>query len=160
MIKVVPRNASDESVLTIVKGWVDVLAKQDYQAVFENLGHSICFAEPSAESVRKAIEHYRSPEFYPGVSVFAVSDWRTARGGNAEPKREVVWYKPNTVRMRAAVAFDLPLNGRWSDLTADFVLFEGDKRNDGYILRLEEIHSWKQTQRQIEEQEAADLERR
>jgi hypothetical protein len=83
MIKVVPRNASDESVLTIVKGWVDVLAKQDYQAVFENLGHSISFAEPSAESIRKAIEHYRSPAYYPGVSVFAVSDWRTARGGNA-----------------------------------------------------------------------------
>jgi hypothetical protein len=141
--------------LSIVKGWVDILAKQDYQTVFENLGHSISsFAEPSAKSIRKAVEYYRSPEFYPGVSVFAVSDWRTARRRNAEPKREVVWYKPTQVRMRGAVAFDLPLNGRWSDLTADFVLFDGDKQNDGYILRLEEIHSWRQTQREIEEQEA------
>jgi hypothetical protein len=153
MIRVVPRNATDESVLNIVRGWVDVLAKKDYQKVFENLGHSISFAEPSAESIRKAVEAYRSPEYYPGVSAFAVSDWRTARGGNAEPKREVVWFKPNSVRMRGAVAFDLPLNGQWSDLTADFVMFESDAPNSGYNLRLEEIHSWKQTQRDIEARE-------
>jgi hypothetical protein len=161
MIGVVPRNASDESVLNIVKDWVDVLAKRDYQAVFESLGHSISsFAEPSAESIRKTIEHYRSPEYYPGVSSFAVSDWRTARGGNAQPKREVVWYKSNSVRMRGAVAFDLPLNGQWSDLTADFVMFENDEPNSGYTLRLEEIHSWKQTQREMEAREASDIDHR
>jgi hypothetical protein len=122
MITVIPRNSPNESVLDIVKGWVDVLAKQDYQTVFEGLGHSI-------------------------------SDWRTARGGNPDPQQKVIWYKPNTGRMVGAVAFDLPLNSRWSDLTADFVFFETDNPNAGYTLRLEEIHSWRQTQREMEAQE-------
>jgi hypothetical protein len=42
--------------------------------------------------------------------------------------------------MAGAVAFDLPLNSRWSDLAADFVFFETGNTNAGYTLRLEEIH--------------------
>ena len=157
MITVIPRNSPNETVLDIVKGWVDVLAKQDYQRVFEGLGHSISrIGEPSAESIRKAIEVYRSPDYYPGATAFTVSDWRTARGGNPDPQQKVIWYKPNTVRMAGAVAFDLPLNSRWSDLTADFVFFETNNPNARYTLRLEEIHSWRQTQREMEAQERAN----
>jgi hypothetical protein len=150
-------DSPNESVLDVVKGWVDVLAKQDYQTVFEGLGHSISrIGEPSAGSIRKAIELYRSPDYYPGATAFTVSDWRTARGGNPDPQQKVIWYKPNTVRMAGAVAFDLPLNSRWSDLTADFVFFETDNPSAGYTLRLEEIHSWRQTQREMEAQERAN----
>jgi hypothetical protein len=156
MIRVVPRKASNAAVLGIVKDWVEVLARQDYQAVFESLGYLISFGDPSADSIRNAIRHYRSPEYYPGVSTFVVTDWRTARGGNPEPKSTVTWFKTNSVGMVAAVAFDLPLNGQWSDLTADFVMFEGEKPDGGHSLRLEEIHSWKQVQREIEAQERGD----
>jgi hypothetical protein len=149
----VPRGASRENVLEIVRGWVDVLAAQDHQTAFEKLGYSISSGEPSVECIARAIEYYRSPDYYPGVTTFIVSDWRTARGGNPDPQQKVIWYKPNTVRMAGAVAFDLPLNGQWSDLTADFVFFENDNPDAGYILRLEEIHSWRQTQREMEAQE-------
>jgi hypothetical protein len=50
--------------------------------------------------------------------------------------------------LRGAVQFDLPLNGKWSDLTADFVFWEHDAEN--YTLALEEIHSVNQTLREIE----------
>jgi hypothetical protein len=43
--------------------------------------------------------------------------------------------------MAGTVAFDLPLNGQWSDLTADFVFFDNDTAAGGHTLRLEEIHS-------------------
>jgi hypothetical protein len=50
----------------------------------------------------------------------------------------VIWYEPNDSALVGAVSFRLPLNGEWSDLTADFVLFETDAE-DGFLLRLEEI---------------------
>ncbi|HEX3949186.1 MAG TPA: hypothetical protein VHW95_04985 [Steroidobacteraceae bacterium] len=153
MMNRVPRGASREKVLEIVRGWVDVLAAQDYQTAFEKLGYSISSGDSSFERITRAIQCYRSPDYYPGVTTFIVSDWRTARGGKPDPQQKVIWYKPNTVRMAGAVAFDLPLNGGWSDLTADFVFFENDNPDAGYILRLEEIHSWRQTQREMEAQE-------
>ena len=52
--------------------------------------------------------------------------------------------------MVGSVTFDLPLNGQWSDLTADFVFFEGADARAGYPLGLEEIGSWRQMQREIE----------
>jgi hypothetical protein len=156
MINRVPRGASREIVLGIVRGWVDVLAAQDFQTVFEELGYSISSAEPNVERITKAIQYYRSPDYYPGVTTFTVSDWRTAHGGNPEPQQKVIWYKPNTVGMAGAVAFDLPLNGQWSDLTADFVFFDNDNPDGGYTLRLEEIHSWRQNNRDMESLERTE----
>jgi hypothetical protein len=63
---------------------------------------------------------------------------------------------PNTVGMVGAVAFDLPLNGQWSDLTADFVFFDNDNPDGGYTLRLEEIHSWRQSNRDMESLERTE----
>ena len=139
-MNVVPRDASDEQVLDIVRGWIDVLAQKDYSAVFEAIGLSIRGEAPGAECIEGCIQYYRSPEYYPGMEEFSVTDWRTAHGGNPEPEQSVVWYQPNSIKMAGAVSFDLPLNGCWSDLTADFVFFEN---NDpaGYNLCLEEIDS-------------------
>jgi hypothetical protein len=50
--------------------------------------------------------------------------------------------------VRGAVSIDLPLNGRWSDLRADFVWFESADPIGDYHLALEEIGSWQQDQYQ------------
>lgn len=149
----VPRDASDEQVLDIIRGWIDVLSEENYTAVFNELGLSIGWITPGPECIQACIQEYRSPEYYPGVEEFVVTDWRTAQGGNPEPARGVEWYEPNSVKMAGAVSFDLPLNGRWSDLTADFVFFEGNDP-EGYYLVLEEISSWEQVQRDIAEMES------
>ena len=149
----VPRDASDEQVLDIIRGWIDVLSEQDYTAVFNELGLSIGWITPGSECIQACIQEYRSPEYYPRVEEFAVTNWRTAQGSNPEPARSVQWYEPNSVKMAGAVSFDLPLNGRWSDLTADFVFFEGNDPK-GYDLVLEEISSWEQVQRDIAEMES------
>jgi hypothetical protein len=148
----VPRDASDEQVLDIIRGWIDVLSEENYTAVFNDLGLSIGWITPGPECIQACIQEYRSPEYYPGIEEFAVTDWRTAQGGNPEPARSVEWYEPNSVKMAGSVSFDLPLNGRWSDLTADFVFFENDNP-EGYDLILEEISSWEQVQRDIAEME-------
>ena len=145
---VVPQNATDEEVLDIVRKWVDVLAAEDYEAVVKELGFLTGFYSSPAECPRAQIKRYVSPEYFPGVIDFVVSDWRTAHGGNPEPQSTVTWYRPNSVGLRGTVSFDLPINGKWSDLTADFVFFENN--NEGYKLALEEIFSRKQLEREAE----------
>jgi hypothetical protein len=144
----VPQNATNEEVLDIVRRWIDVLAKEDYEVVVKELGFLTGSYPSPAECLRAQIKRYVSPEYFPGVADFVVTDWRTAQGGNPEPLSTVTWFNPNSVGLRGAVSFDLPINGKWSDLTADFVFFENN--NEGYRLALEEISSVKQSQRDVE----------
>ncbi len=145
---IVPQNASNEEVLHIVRKWVDVLAAEDYESVVKELGFLTGSYSSPAECLRAQIKRYVSPEYFPGVTDFVVTDWRTASRGNPEPLRVVTSYQPNSTGLRGAVGFDLPLNGKWSDLTANFVFF--DYNNEGYSLALEEIRSLKQLQRETE----------
>jgi hypothetical protein len=142
----VPLNATDEQVLDIIRRWIDVLAAEDYLAVATELGYLMNYNSSPEECIRAEIKRYVSPEYFPDVTNFVVTDWRAAQGGNPEPLSMVTWYKPNTNGLRGAVSFDLPLNGKWSDLTADFVFFDNSK--DGYKLALEEISSRKQSERE------------
>jgi hypothetical protein len=146
----IPHKATDEEILTIVRQWVDVLASEDYAKVFAELGYSMSpyFDCSGDEAIRQEIKNYRSPELYPGVTDFKVTDWRLAKGGNPSPKQSIVRFKPNDTKLAGAIQFDLPMNGKWSDLQADFVLFDdGEFRNDS-ILTLEEIQSLAQRQRE------------
>jgi hypothetical protein len=135
----VPRDASNEQLLSIVRDWVDVLSNEQYAAVFEALGYSVAFDRPGADCIRDEIKRYRSSKYFPDTEDFTVTNWRTARGGNPSPIAHVTRYKPNRPRLVGAIDFDLPLNGRWSDLTANFVLFENDDTAQGFILALEDI---------------------
>ncbi len=140
----IPRGATDKQVLEIARHWIDVLAAEDYAAFFSAIGYAMAYQHdcPGSESIRRAINNYRSPMYYPGVEEFVVSNWRSAKGGNPEPLQSVQWFKPNSVGevgIVGAVAMHLPLNGRWSDLEADFVWFENEKMTEGYRLGLEDI---------------------
>jgi hypothetical protein len=137
-LRFVPRNATDGQVLDIIRECVDLLATGDYERVYAELGYALAFEQPGAECIRGEIMRYRSVDYFPGVTEFRVTDWRTARGGNPDPTLKIIRYKPDATSLAGAVAFDLPLNGRWSDLTADFVLMENDHPK-GYVLALEEI---------------------
>jgi hypothetical protein len=146
----IPHNATDEEILTIVRQWIDVFASEDYAKIFAKLGYSMSpyFNCSGDEAIRQEIKNYRSPELYPGVTDFKVTDWRLAQGGNLIPKQNIVRFKRNNIKLAGAIQFDLPMNGKWSDLQADFVLFDdGEFRNDS-ILILEEIQSLAQRQRE------------
>lgn len=144
----IPRDLSDGEVLKIVIGLIDLLARGDFKGFAEEVGYSFSFGDSPAGCVRYAITNYRSPEWYPGVQSFDVTAWHEAEGGNPEPRCEVLWYQPNDT-LGGAVTVDLPLNGRWSDLQADFVmLIQGE--GGSFVLRLEEIYSWRQRNREYE----------
>lgn len=148
----IPRDATDQEILEIVHHWIDVLAREGYGEIFDALGYSMLYQYevPGKEAIRSAIKRYRSPEFFPNVENFVVTDWRTAKGGNPRPDQKIVRYKPGQ-GLRGAISVDLPLNGKWSDLEADFVWFENSDPSKGYPLRLEEISSFAQTQREIDD---------
>ena len=112
----------DEHILQIVRYWLDVLAVEDYERVFENLGYAMAYGE-GASAIRRDIEKYRSAKFYSGVSKFRVTDWRAAVGGNPKPNVLIRRYKYNeNLPIMISIELDLPLNGRWSDLEADFIV--------------------------------------
>jgi hypothetical protein len=146
----ISHKATDEEILTIVRQWIDVLASEDYAKIFAELGYSRSpyFDCSGDEAIRQEIKNYRSPEFYPNVTDFKVSDWRTAQGGNLKPTKYVKRYKPNNTKLAGTVGFRLPFNNKWSDLPADFVFFDNEKFREGYVLCLEEIPSVAQRQRQ------------
>lgn len=135
--------------LDICRYWIDALAREEYVSVFQALGYSLLYQYdcPGPEAIEKTIRNYRSPILYPGEDTFIVTDWRAAKGGNPEPIQNITWYNPGQ-GLRGALSIDLPLNGRWSDLEADFVWFESENPAEGYPLRLEEIGSPAQRQRE------------
>lgn len=143
----VPRDATDEQVIAVARHWIDVLACGDYEGVFAALGYALAFGEPGAVVMRNAVQSYRWERYFPGVTEFAVTSWKTATGGNPNPRLEVVRYAPSPHALRGAVSVDLPLNGRWSDLTADFVWFESAEPGQDYPLVFEEIGSLRHDQK-------------
>jgi len=136
---IVSLGATDDELLQIVRSWLDVMAMGDYGRVFEELGYAMAYGAGS-EAIRRDIKSYRSPDFYPGVADFSVSDWRTPVGGNPEPRMLIRRYKYNaSLPIVATVELDLPLNGRWSDLEAHFVLTVSSEQDTKGILSLEDI---------------------
>ena len=67
---------------------------------------------------------------------FRVTDWRTAQGGSPDAEQAVGWYNSDAFALAGCVDYDLPLNGQWSDLKAQFVLWENGNQDEGYILGL------------------------
>lgn len=131
---------TESGLLEIIRHWVNVLATEDYDAVFNSLGYAMAYQTPTltgAERIKSEIKNYRSQQYYPGVTDFLVSDWDSANGGKPNPYRLIRFYKPNELKIVATIEFDLPLNGKWSDLLASFVVCEIDINR--YELNCEDI---------------------
>jgi len=148
MFLVLPQ-ASDDELLALARNWIDLLADEEYETVFANLGYAVRFDKGGAESIRNAIKTYRSGVFFPGENDFVVTDWRTATGGNPSPHISIRRFEPNDLAIRCTIEMDLPLNGKWSDLEIDFVMFERDSGNV-WALTLEDIVCTRQLQEEFE----------
>ena len=131
--------ASDAELMELVKRSLDLLAEGNYDLVFQQLGYALAFGE-GASAIRRAIESYRSPQFFPDVMEFHVTDWRSASGGNPEPLALVRRYSYSvSLPIVATIEIHLPLNGKWSDLEADFVVMVKTAADREGVLRLEDI---------------------
>ena len=131
-----PKGADNSVVIDAIHNWLIMLVNREYNKAFESVGYLVSFDKDGADCIQQAIENYRNDEIYPNVTEFKVTDWKKAVGGNPNPVHSVNWYLPNSVGCAGAVIFDLPLNEKWSDLQADFVILDA---GDHYSLMLEEI---------------------
>ena len=130
----------DQAVRAHVLACAELLAACEFERVGAEFGFALAFDRPRSECIREAISSYRSEQFFPGEREFQVTDWRVAVGGNPAPKSKLTWYKPSALP-RGVFEFDLPLNGRWSDLLAEFVLFESSEQPGQFVVSLEDISS-------------------
>ncbi|MGX8883176.1 hypothetical protein ACWWD9_08175 [Methylovorus sp. SPW-M1] len=131
---------TEAGLLEITSNWITELAAEKYDVVFNALGFAMAYQTPEltgAERIKAEIKNYRSDQYYPGVTNFSVSLWENASGGNPNPCKLVRFYKPNDMKIIATIELDLPLNDKWSDLLASFVVFEIG--NNRYTLILEDI---------------------
>ena len=135
-------SATDDELLALVRTWLDALAAEQYEVLFSELGYAMAYGS-GATAIRRDIEKYRSSRYFPGVEGFRVSDWRTAVGGNPKPTLVVRRYAFNPqLPIIATIEVDLPLNGKWSDLEAAFVVtVKGPAEREG-VLGLEDISAF------------------
>ena len=152
---VLPPGASDGEILEILRYWLDQLAAEKYEEIYAALGYALAYQEdvPGPRRIEHEIKRYRSPLSYPGIDTFRVTDWRTATEGRHGPDFQVIRYARNSTGLGGAASINLPLNGTWSDLRADFVWSDGTCTNGAQWLSLEEISSHEQFNRELEERE-------
>jgi hypothetical protein len=128
-----PGAPTDDEILRAVEAWVDDLEREDYAGAFFRTSHDPYYCW-TPDLIRDVVAGYGSPDPHPTGEVFRVTPRARARGRAhyREVNRRVV--PPGAI---AAVRYDLPINGEWSDLTATFRV---EARPDGAELILEEIH--------------------
>ena len=118
----------DSTLLSLIARWVDLLAHQRYREALALLAPSKHWTPELLETV---ISNYGFVEPCPDGERFVVTPISEATGDG--PRAEVTWFDDH----RGYVHYDLPLNGEWSDVTAEFdIVAEGD----GFTLALDDIH--------------------
>ena len=128
--------AEDAQILAVAREWVALLADERYEEAMALLSPS---DQWSPAMVQTWIQNYGWHEPPADGSVYRVTDLAAATGATASfPRHEVDRFDHPAADGRvAAVWFDLPLNGRWSDLTATFVVRQLDQ---SLVLELDDVH--------------------
>ena len=132
-----PRNATDEQILDVVRQWVELLAQEKYEEAFRMLRYRPTELW-SPELIKTVIANYGFIEPREDGATFKVTSLKDDPEGQVF--HGVEWYgdDPNRPAEYLGMAmFTLPLNGEWSDVTAMFDIVEED---GALVLELDDIH--------------------
>jgi len=133
-----PLDADDATILAAVRAWVTLLAEERYQDAYDALYHPVG-DHWTPRLIETAIRTYGSIEPAATGTSYRVTPLETAIG-ELSPRHEVDRFDDmpgGVVGLVGMVWFDLPLNGRWSDLTATFY---GERRDATLVVELNDIH--------------------
>jgi hypothetical protein len=138
MMKLQP-SATDEELLRVIESWVELLAMGRFDEAFSQI---LCCSDVgwTPELIRTVITNYGSPEPRRDGKVFRVTPILREHSSGDRYFYEVERYGDDPNRPQeyiGAVAYNLPLNGEWSDLTVMFDLILVD---DALVLSLDDIH--------------------
>jgi hypothetical protein len=138
-----PADANDEQVFSVVRDWCEKLAAEDYSGAFFMTEHKF---DMTPWQLKAEIEDYWWEQPSADNPVHKVTSPVTAqiRSGeeNILPSNRwgIDWSEkplPHAPRYLGYIHYDLPLNGFWSKLTAEFDL---NMRSNGIVLELESVH--------------------
>ncbi len=128
-----PKNPNNDQILELVEQWIDDLASGEYEAAFSKTERDPYYKWTPA-LIREVFRGYGLPEPHPSEEVFAVTSRKSAVGN---PPQQIGDRENVSPPVFAEVWYDLPLNGKWSDLTATFRI---ENRTKGSVIILQEIH--------------------
>ena len=124
---------TDAEIVAFVERWIDDLARGDFAAAYARTAHDPYY-QWTPELIQTVIAGYGHTAPHPNGTIFRVTSRATASG---QPHYHTVDRKAVCPPAFAAVLHDLPLNGKWSDLTATFRIEPSER---GSRVVLEEIH--------------------
>uniref|UniRef100_UPI0035CAA33E hypothetical protein n=1 Tax=uncultured Hymenobacter sp. TaxID=170016 RepID=UPI0035CAA33E len=121
---VLPIDVSDEDLLDAVRLWIHLLEAERYEEALEYT-YQDPYYEWTPELIRDVIYGYGFPEYEGEPEIYKVTSMEEAVGTNGNPYAEVEFHMPRKHRTEDALIvgeiwFSLPLNGKWSDVTATF----------------------------------------
>jgi len=131
------REATESQIFEVIRDWVELLSQDKYEEAFEMFRyHSTEYW--SAELIRTVIKNYGFIEPREDGVTFKVTSLKENLTG--QPFNEVQWWDDDPNRPAeyiGEIAFTLPLNNEWSDVTALFRIVEVD---NVIVLELDDIH--------------------
>ena len=130
------RTAEDAQILDVAREWAALLADERYEEAMALLLPSDKWSPATVQTWIRNYGWYEPPA---DGSVYRVTNMATASGATGSfPRHEIDRLDhPATDGRVASLWFDLPLNGRWSDLTATFVVRQLDQ---DLVLELDDVH--------------------
>jgi len=126
---ILPSDADDETILALVRQWVNLVASDDIEAAQDLLKTEDVDRDWPPELIRELLVGYEPDHITPVEE---------AQIGELVPHHTVDRTEPQAGSAVAGVVeFDLPMNGAWSDLTAIFWIM---RHPEGLVLELYDIH--------------------
>jgi hypothetical protein len=132
-----PLTATDEQLLQAVEKWIGLLVQERYDEAFGMFYRQSPLDDGwSPALIRALVENYGSPEPSADGPVCHVTSIAETSGGRPQPYRKVYRFEEED-GVEGYIHFDLPLDGKWSDVTAVFDVW---KMDDKLVLHLEGMH--------------------
>lgn len=121
-MKKLPLNANKEMLIATVEEWVDLLVAKKYQEALEFI-YPIPYPEWDAQYLENWIRNYGFDQPLKDGSTVEITSRHGAKG--KQYNRDFEAYAPHIdevtgLEVVGMVHYDVPLNGEWSDLTAQF----------------------------------------
>ncbi|MDO1445654.1 hypothetical protein Q0590_05305 [Rhodocytophaga aerolata] len=135
-------NPAPIEILKAVDGWVKLLEQEDYQSAYEYTEQNTYY-KWSPKLIQAVIYGYGLPVLHANGEVYRITCSDTATEDGRRPQHEINYleeplpYEEKEAEIIGQIWYDLPLNGKWSDLTATFKIV---RKNTHLTLELAEIH--------------------
>lgn len=137
-----PRDTSTEDIVQLILEWIELWADLGSESALSAI--TVENDAWTVELLDLAVSSYHSSELYPDTRNFTVTPPSLASVAKHLPFKQTDWYDSPDTALAGSISLDLPLNGYWSGLQADFDIWKGDDATDDYLLTLSEIRDWEQ----------------